>query len=493
MRAVVAGAGVLGRKISRYLINFGYEVIFIDNDQNTIREVTEEEGLAGIHGQSTSLEVLQKVDIGKADLFVAATSNDDMNLLACALAATFGTPKRVARLSNQHYLSSEWLNFAFNKKAIAATSVIETNVILAKTIADILSYRQESVDKVYSFFSGKVKLLSIIAIKELNIIGHTVKELYSKLFRFNLRVITVYRRGHFSTNLEEEMENFVVEENDCLYILIESKQVSEFLISINTQIENTVSGKYYDYNYVTLLGDHYAIPYLVSTLIQDPKVRLKVITTNVEQAKGVMNDLKLSDTDKVNVILSKNLEQSIREIYARYDEDFIILNNSDKQTIYMALFCKHCNIGNISCVVNDSEYARLVRDLGVKHIYNVDNYLIQPIIDATKGPYENAVYLIENSYQMVEQIVVKGSKLVGRKISEINEKYAKYGMTMVSLLIHPDNIDYDDENYVLSGGEEYDIYLRDKRGMVVQENDVALFMVDYNYIKNADEILTSFD
>lgn len=500
MRAVIVGADFLGRKISRYLINFGYEVIFIDDSQETIRAITEDEGLAGIQGSATSLEVLRRVDLSRSDLFVATTSNDDLNIVACELARSLGSTKRIARLTKDDYIDPDWLNEARKGKLLSsATSVIATNVILAETIADILSYRQECVDKVYDLCSGKVKLVSLLMLKNLSFIGCTIQELYDKFFRFNLRVVGIYRRDQFLQDLQSQ----TIQESDLVYVMIESTELSEFLMSINnrvSELDNNImriatGTRYHNYNYVSIIGDHMSIPQLVSTLLADPKVRINVITNNRQLAEKVLNNLKHAENDKVGVILSNNIENKISEIYPRYGEDFIIMNNEDKESIYCALLCTYAKLQNISCVLNDSSYTRLVRTMNVTHIYTVDSYIMQPILEATKAPYENAVYLLRNDYQVVEQLIVKGSAILGKSVSEVNRKYGSKGLKIVGCSIHASNIvKIEDEQLFAEASDstEHFIYLKDDKDLIINEGDILIFLIDYEYIKQADELLSSF-
>lgn len=472
MRAVIAGAGVLGRKIAKYLINAGYEIIFIDYNINNIKEVTDNEGMAGIYGQCTSLDIMKRVDVGNADIFIAVTSVDEINILGCEVANYFGTPKKVAKIDNYSYLTEEWLNNMYNSKRLSVNSIISQNIILSESIISNLNFNHSFVDKIYNFFNNKVKIVSLFCSEGLKIIKSSIASFNKEYFRFNIKIIAINRDNNFITI----DDNTTIKEYDKLYILIDSSQTVAFLEQIDTKDEIE---KYYDYHYVTIIGDHNSIKQLATQMLNnDPKIKINIITTNPDTAANIAKYLHKSSKERLNIILYENFEESIKNLNPRYNERIIIMNNNDKSNILISLYCKFHKISNISCVLQSSEYEPLINYMGISNIYIMDQYILLPIINALKGPYEKNVQLLSNELKLIELHIASESTFIGKKLSEININ--NNGIKAVAAI----------SGEGLSNKDK-DIYIKNN-DLLIQEGDKVLFLVQYAYTKKADEIFNKF-
>ncbi|NLE10265.1 MAG: Trk system potassium transporter TrkA, partial [Actinobacteria bacterium] len=103
MYAVIVGAGEVGFHIATILSREGHEVAIIDRDHEAYQRATEEiDGLA-VHGNGASRHILEQASMGRADLLVAVTDSDEVNMIACMAAKAVGVARTVARVRNQEY------------------------------------------------------------------------------------------------------------------------------------------------------------------------------------------------------------------------------------------------------------------------------------------------------------------------------------------------------------------------------------------------------
>ncbi len=106
MRCIIVGAGAVGRHLCAQLSLEGHEVVLIDRDIQQVRRAERDFNIMAVEGNGASASILQEAGIEKADLFVAVTNIDEVNLMACILAKEFGVARKIARVRNEEYLSA---------------------------------------------------------------------------------------------------------------------------------------------------------------------------------------------------------------------------------------------------------------------------------------------------------------------------------------------------------------------------------------------------
>ena len=119
MNIVIVGGGTVGAEICERLAPENHNITLIDTDQTALTELSNKYDLFGIVGNGAELSVLKKADLEKADLLVAVTSNDEINILCCATAKKLGVDKTIARVRNPEY--SEMIEFMRDEFDLSVT------------------------------------------------------------------------------------------------------------------------------------------------------------------------------------------------------------------------------------------------------------------------------------------------------------------------------------------------------------------------------------
>ena len=218
MNVVIMGGGRVGFNLASFLINDGYDVTIIENNPLLCSDVANELDCLVICGSGTDMEILEEANIKNADVFVAATGNDDANLLACILVNEFEIPKLIARVSDPSH--SE----AFKKNGI---DLVISPEITSANYLEKLIIKPEISDLVV-IGKGDAELLDI-KLENHKIIGRKISD-----FKFNDEFIIV--GIHDKGDLIIPQPNMILERGMKVTVLVKSdsvKNVINFFVNDN--------------------------------------------------------------------------------------------------------------------------------------------------------------------------------------------------------------------------------------------------------------------
>jgi trk system potassium uptake protein TrkA len=134
MRVIICGAGQVGYHIAAYLSREGNDVTVIDKHPPLVSRVNEELDVNGVIGYASSPETLNAAGAGDADMLIAVTQSDEVNMVACQVGhSLFGIPKKIARVREQSYLRPEWSNL-FSRVHMPIDVIISPEVVVAQDI-----------------------------------------------------------------------------------------------------------------------------------------------------------------------------------------------------------------------------------------------------------------------------------------------------------------------------------------------------------------------
>ena len=134
MNIIICGAGRVGSTIAKLLSEQGHSITVIDQSSEDIQKINDSLDVRGIVGKATYPAILEKADAKDADMIIAVTKNDEINMLICQIAYTvFNTPKKIARIRSQDYLQPKFSK-VYNKENLPIDVIISPEIEIAKSI-----------------------------------------------------------------------------------------------------------------------------------------------------------------------------------------------------------------------------------------------------------------------------------------------------------------------------------------------------------------------
>ena len=195
MNIIICGAGRVGFTIAKLLTEQNHSITVIDQSGDDIQKINDSLDVKAIVGKATSPSVLERANTSDADMIIAVTRNDEINMLICQIAySIFKVPKKIARIRSQEYLDPKFSTL-FNRENLPIDYVISPELEIAKSIQRKLE-APGALDNV-PFVENKIRLLEILIDDNCPINGIKLNDLTKKFPKLNAYILGVIRKGEF--------------------------------------------------------------------------------------------------------------------------------------------------------------------------------------------------------------------------------------------------------------------------------------------------------
>ena len=221
MNIIICGAGRVGFTIAKLLTEQNHSITVIDQSSEDIQKINESLDVKAIVGKATSPEILDRANTSDADMLIAVTRNDEINMLICQIAySLFKVPKKIARIRSQEYLDPKFSTL-FNKENLPIDYVISPELEIAKSLQRKLE-APGALDNV-PFAENKLRLLEILIDEKCPIHEIKLKELTNKFPNLNAYILGVIREESFKILKKDDK----LQHNDKAYVIVNSNQMED--------------------------------------------------------------------------------------------------------------------------------------------------------------------------------------------------------------------------------------------------------------------------
>lgn len=191
MHIIIVGCGKVGRTLAEQLQEEEIDLTLIDTVEKTINDVTEDIDAMGIVGNGASINTLMEAGISTADILIAVTASDELNLLCCLIAQKTGSCQTIARVRNPIY-SQE---IGFIKEKLGISMIINPEYAAAQEISRLLRF--PAAIKIDPFSRGKVELLKFKVLPEFHLDGMSISRITEK-FRCDILFCAVENKDELT-------------------------------------------------------------------------------------------------------------------------------------------------------------------------------------------------------------------------------------------------------------------------------------------------------
>lgn len=346
MNILILGAGEVGFHIAQRLATEGNNVSVVDNDPDRLQRVADTMDVKTVLGYASHPSVLEQAGAESAELLIAATTNDEVNMLACQVAhSLFKITTKMARVREPEYVNQERL---FGRDELAIDLIISPEREAAKAI--IKRFQVSSAVDAQDFADGRVQLIGLRVPPKGALAGAALDELGEVLG--DLRAYVVAHEHNHRWRVPDSRT--VLLAGDSIYVAIARHQVDAFLDATGREPSSAIG------QHVMLVGGG-NVGYIVAHELENMGVSLKIIEHNPKRARFLANHL----TDSV-VIQGDALDRDLLEEEAIDKmDDFLALTNDDETNILASLIAKKYKVPHIVTLVNRAIYSDLVREIGL--------------------------------------------------------------------------------------------------------------------------------
>lgn len=327
---IIVGAGKIGGTVASSLAGEGHNVAVIDTDQKVVDTISVSHDVIGICGNGAMYQTQLDAGADKAELLIATTATDELNILCCLVARKIGIKNTIARVRNPEY--SEQSSMITDDFGISLT--VNPEFDTAREISRILRF--PSVNSVDSFFNGRVELAGIRVRAESELIGLSLSDI-SRKYHSKVLVCAVKRNDEAYI----PSGSFVIEADDQLYISGKRNDLSAFMKRL---------GEYKSRIRTVMLVGGGRIAFYLSRQLADSSMTVKLIEKDEERCNELVNTL---DREEVTVVLNDGTVQEVLAEQGLPSQDaFVSLTGIDEENIIMSMYAQNIGVDKVITKIN---------------------------------------------------------------------------------------------------------------------------------------------
>ena len=411
MNIIICGAGRVGFTIAKILSDQGHSITVIDQSSNDIQKIDDILDVKAIVGKATYPSILEKANASEADMIIAVTRNDEINMLICQIAfSIFNIPKKIARIRSQDYLNPKFTR-VYSKENLPIDVIISPEIEIAKSLQRKLE-APGALDNI-PFANNKIRLLEILINEKCPLVNIEIKKLTIKFPSLDANILGVIRNDKFVTL----KKNDVMIKEDKAYVAINASQMQDTLNAFghNEKISNKIliiGGGNIGFNLAKNLEESF------------DSARVKIIEKDKERAEFIASNLNNTivingDALDEEVLLEANLDEA---------QTVLALTNDDEDNLMVSVLVEkftkdkdELNDKRTMALINKPNYSLLQSSLKIDDFIDPRMNTVSSILKHIhKGTIENAYSILNGEYEIIEAEITETSELINKELKNSN-------------------------------------------------------------------------
>jgi trk system potassium uptake protein TrkA len=440
MKIIILGAGQVGGSLAQNLVKEASDITLVDTDAERLRELQDRYDIRTICGRASHPSVLRQAGAEDADMLIAVTNSDEVNMVACQVAYTvFHTPTKIARVRSREYLAGGGI---FRDDAMPVDHIVNPEEIVTHDIKRLID--NPGALQVMDFASGQVKLVGLRIELDSPLVNQEVSALRSVADGVDARVAAIFRRDR----------PMIPEGNTVLEI-----QDEVFLIAAAADIPNLMSAlrkSERPNKRVVIAGGGHIGENLARQLEHRYGVRV------IEQDRN--RCFNLSEKLERSIVLNGNasnrellIEESIEDT-----DVFCAITNDDEANIMSSMLAKSLGARRVITLINNPAYVDLIEGQDIDIAISPQLATLGAILThIRRGDVVRVHSLRRGAAEAIEAIAHgdhQSSKVIGKSLGELNLPSG----TNVGALIRKDEVIIAHDNIVVEPDDHFVLFLVDK-------------------------------
>ncbi len=458
MNIVILGAGQVGSSLARNLASEDNDITIIDSDKATLRDLREKLDVHTKQGHAAHPDVLEQANVNDADMLIAVTNSDEVNMMACQIAySLFRTPTRIARVRAAGYLQHPEL---FTPELIPVDVLISPEQLITDHIYRLIS--NPGTLQVIDFAGGTVRLVSVKAFHEGPLVGHAISDLGQNLPEVKVRVVAIFRQGKAII----PSGSTIIEANDEIFVVASAQHVRAVVSELRSVDK--------PYKRIMIAGGGNVGRRLADAL-EEGRYQVKIIEKSPEVAQDLAESLNKAivlegDAADESLLIEENINNT---------DIFCALTNDDEANILSAMLAKRLGARKVMSLVNRTVYVDLVESANIDHAVSPQQITIGALLAHVRGGDVTSVHSLRKGAAEVIEVVAHGdkqhSRVVGRKRVDLK---LPPGATVAAIVRDTEFIE-PHQDVVIEEDDHVILFLTDKRYISAVEK---MFQVGVGYI-----------
>ena len=319
MYIIIIGCGKVGLSLAEQLSDENHDITLVDSSADKLQNLSDDLDAMKVLGNGASISTLQDAGIERADILIAVTGSDELNLLCCLIAKKAGHASTIARVRNPIYNNE----IDFIRESIGLSMIINPELAAATEISRILRF--PSAIKIDTFAKGRAELLKFKLKPEFHLGGNRIMDIMD---RYHCDILFCSAERDNTVYIPDG--NFILQDGDVISIIATPTNAAEFFRKVGlktNQVKNTM-----------IVGGG-TIAYYLAKQLQDMKIRVRIIELNrdhCEHLSKILPGVTVINGDGTNrdLLMQEGLPHT---------ESFVSLTNMDEENIFLSLFAQQQN------------------------------------------------------------------------------------------------------------------------------------------------------
>lgn len=402
MQILICGAGRVGRHIARVLAGEDNEVTVIDSDAAVVERVAASSDVRGIVGHASHPDVLERAGARNADLLIAATASDEVNIVACEVAqALFSVPKRIARVRAQNYLAPVYADL-FSSRNVAIDIVISPEMEVARSVA-----RRILVPGAFDMIPlarDRVRLVGVRCNPECPVLNTPLRQLTGLFPDLSIEVVVILRQGQaFIPDADDQLLA-----GDDVYFVADTRHVVRALAAFGHEES--------PHRRIVILGGGNIGLAVVQQLEQEaPDMSIKVVERDRRRAESVAEAVS-----RATILSGDALDPDLlEEAGIAQCEAVVAVTDDDQTNILGSLLAKRGGAQRCVTLINQKSFSGLAPSLGIDTVVSPNAITVSTILQhVRRGRIRSVHALRDNVGEIIEAEALDTSTLVKKPIGE---------------------------------------------------------------------------
>ncbi len=442
MKIIILGAGQVGstaaQQLAREQTN---DVTVVDTRDDVLRDLQDRLDIRTVCGNAAHPAVLEAAGSQGADMIVALTSSDEVNMIACQIAWTlFRTPTKIARIRSADYHQRPEL---FGDNAIPVDLAISPEQLVTDYVERLIRY--PGALQVLEFADGRVRLVGMRALKGGKLVGHQLKDLRSHIPNREVRVAAIYRGDR---NIKPE-GNTTIEEHDEVFFIAARDDMRAMMKEFST-VEASVRR-------VVIAGAGNIGFHLARAL--EERVKVKLIERSPDRARRAAETLRntlvlTGDAADEELLLEENIDDA---------DAFIAVTNAEEANILSAMLAKKLGARRVMALINKPSYSELMEGGKIDIAISPQTITIGALLaHVRRGDVVRVHSLRRGAAEAMEAVVHNDSRdspVAGKRIEEI----ALPEGTTIGAIVRRGDVIMAHHDTVIEADDHVILFLTDRR------------------------------
>lgn len=465
MRIVILGAGQVGSSVAESLVSEANDITVVDTDASRLKKLQDRLDLRTVTGNAAHPAVLERAGARDADMILAVTQSDEINMVACKLAATmFNIPTKIARIRSADYLSHPEI---FSPENFSVDSSICPEQVLTDYIVKLIEF-PESL-QVLEFADGKVSLVAVRAFQGGPLVGHQLQYLRTHMPQIDTRVAAIFR--HDSPIIPEG--STTIEAGDEIFFIAATENIRDVMREMR-RMDKPVKR--------VMIGGGGNIGRRLAKALEN-RYEVKIIEYSKAGAERLAAEL-----NKTLVLVGDVTDEELLETESVGEMDvYCALTNDDENNIMSSLLAKRMGVRKVIALINRGSYVNLLQSGQIDIAISPAQATIGTLLARVRRGDCAAVHSLRRgaaeSLELVAHGDAKSSKVVGRRIEEID---LPKGTTIGAIVRRRER----DTTKKSDGTPDYDhqVIIAHHDTLIEPEDHVIVFVVNKRMVSKVEKL-----